>query len=433
MGAVRVVGALVLLCSAQAWGGEDNPECLGAWCGKPKEEGGGGGGACVDGVCTGGGCSVWVAYTDDGKTLAYTDDADGDGKADDGDNCPFAANRDQFDGDGDGVGDACDNCAAASNFQQLDGDGDGLGDGCDGDLDGDGIANALDVCRAIPDPLQADLDGDGAGDVCDTDDDADGVLDGLDNCPRLSNADQAMPADPSACSVDLDADNVSDTFDNCVGLTNTTQADGDGDGQGDLCDLDADNDGILNPADNCALTRNRGQWDEDGDGLGDSCDARYCVVIDPTNKEDCLDPFSPFRVHAGGLMKVKPGERLVLPLFANRQGVRVTYRWTVTRRPEGSRIAVTAPVGVAGNEVRWQLSAVEGEQPAFEPDVPGDYVLQVAATLESPDRSYPEVGTSTSELRLDVEGPHAGGCAQAPAGILLGVLGLALRALRRHS
>ena len=46
-------------------------------CGKPAEEGGGCGCGC------GCGCSVWVAYTDDGKTLSYTDDADGDGKSDD--------------------------------------------------------------------------------------------------------------------------------------------------------------------------------------------------------------------------------------------------------------------------------------------------------------------------------------------------------------
>ena len=121
---------------------QDNPECLGSQCGRPHEEGGGGGGSCVDGVCVGGGCSVWVAYTDDGKTLAYTDDADGDGKSDTVDNCPFATNRDQLDGDGDGVGDTCDSCAAVSNFAQLDSDGDALGDACDSDLDGDEIGRA---------------------------------------------------------------------------------------------------------------------------------------------------------------------------------------------------------------------------------------------------------------------------------------------------
>ncbi|MDX2010068.1 MAG: thrombospondin type 3 repeat-containing protein, partial [Myxococcaceae bacterium] len=83
-----------------------NPECLDPSCGRPKEQGGGGGCGCGCGC----GCSVWVAYTDDGKTLSYTDDADGDGKADDADNCPFSANRDQLDIDGDGVGNTCDNC-----------------------------------------------------------------------------------------------------------------------------------------------------------------------------------------------------------------------------------------------------------------------------------------------------------------------------------
>ncbi|HXX29155.1 MAG TPA: thrombospondin type 3 repeat-containing protein, partial [Myxococcaceae bacterium] len=69
----------------------DNPECLGTQCGAPAEEGGGCGCSC--------GCSVWVSYTDDGKTLSYTDDADGDGIADGYDNCPFVANPDQKDTD----------------------------------------------------------------------------------------------------------------------------------------------------------------------------------------------------------------------------------------------------------------------------------------------------------------------------------------------
>src|SRR5439155_23295449 len=111
--------SLALPAAAQV----NNPECLGTQCGAPNTVGGG----CVCGC----GCSVWVAYTDDGKTLSYTDDADGDGKADDADNCPFAPNRDQLDGDGDGVGDTCDNCMGAANQSQLDTNGNGMGDACD--------------------------------------------------------------------------------------------------------------------------------------------------------------------------------------------------------------------------------------------------------------------------------------------------------------
>jgi hypothetical protein len=214
----------VALGGAPAFAGSDNPECLGSSCGKPKEVGGGCGCGC--------GCSVWVAYTDDGKTLAYTDDADGDGKADDQDNCPFASNRDQLDGDGDGVGDSCDNCAAGSNFAQLDGDGDGLGDICDGDIDGDSILNAIDNCPLIPNPGQERLlPGSLLGDVCNPDDDGDGVLDGVDLCPRVADPTNSVPTDPAVlalCSVDIDLDNVSDTFDNCIGLKNPLQADADG-------------------------------------------------------------------------------------------------------------------------------------------------------------------------------------------------------------
>src|SRR5262245_21837214 len=101
----RTIAAAVMLMTVKAFAGADNPECLGDDCGYPETEGGGGAGACVAGVCQGGGCSVWVAFTDDGKTLSYTDDADGDGKSDDHDNCPFASNRDQADVDGDSTGD----------------------------------------------------------------------------------------------------------------------------------------------------------------------------------------------------------------------------------------------------------------------------------------------------------------------------------------
>jgi hypothetical protein len=115
-------------------------------------------------------------------------DRDGDGIADDVDNCPDTSNPDQADADGDGLGNACDtisppdgdadgvpdasdNCPNAPNADQLDSDGDGIGDICDStplpDRDADGVSDDTDNCPDAANPDQADADGDGLGDVCD--------------------------------------------------------------------------------------------------------------------------------------------------------------------------------------------------------------------------------------------------------------------------
>ncbi len=158
-------------------------------------------------------------------TTAVVGDADGDGIADDVDNCPLIANPDQSDVDADGIGDVCDPVN-------------------DLDLDGDGVLNAADNCPADANADQADLDGDGTGDVCDTDIDGDGILNGADNCP-----------------VDVNPD----------------QSDVDGDGIGDVCDplddTDSDADGIPDVLDNCPLVSNADQTDTDGNGVGDACEA----------------------------------------------------------------------------------------------------------------------------------------------------------------
>jgi MYXO-CTERM domain-containing protein len=406
--------------------GTDNPECLGSSCGRPGEEGGGCGCGC--------GCSVWVAYTDDGITLAYTDDADGDGKADDRDNCAFASNRDQLDGDGDGVGDSCDNCGASSNFSQLDADGDGMGDSCDGDIDGDSVLNAVDNCANIPNRDQTDTNGNLAGNVCDNDDDGDGILDTIDVCPLLPNPGNAPLSDPR-CNADVDGDNISDTFDNCIGNVNATQLDTDLDGQGDVCDADMDNDGILNTADNCGIIRNRTQLDDDGDALGDACDAKYCVVVDPANKEDCLDPNGPFRVHAGGIVTLKAGEKFRLPLFANRNGAAIEYTWTVKTRPSASKAAVSNPQGVVTMSRHWEYAYQDGNVPSFIADVDGEYDIQLQAKLAFADRAYPDNRDSTSSLKLNASPdgkPGAAACSAIPMDASLAALGLGLLALARR-
>jgi len=78
-------------------------------------------------------------------------DADGDGEADDVDNCPNTANADQADADGDGVGDVCDVCPGGDD---------------NADADGDGVADDCDNCPDVANADQADADGDGTGDAC---------------------------------------------------------------------------------------------------------------------------------------------------------------------------------------------------------------------------------------------------------------------------
>ncbi len=282
--------------------------------------------------------STFLKYTEDGSRISYLDDADGDGRANALDNCPFASNRDQLDTDGDGVGDGCDNCAAASNFSQLDQDGDGLGNSCDLDLDGDGLTNANDNCPNLPNPSQLDTNANGAGNACDNDDDGDGIFDTLDTCPFLANPGNVPLSDPR-CNADGDRDNVSDAFDNCLGLANPTQLDTDLDGLGDACDLDTDNDGVLNAADDCAVV-------------------------------------------------------------ANRAAIR--YEWTVTSAPANSVAPVGNAQGIAGLSRHWEYAYVDGLVPSFRPDLPGNYMLQLQATLGAADRAYPSQRQATASLRITV-------------------------------
>ena len=241
-------------------------------------------------------------------------DTDGDGVADDADNCPTVSNPEQFDTDGDRVGNACDNCVRVVNPDQADADGDGVGDACDAcpDTEPDLLATYGSLADAV------DLQGCSLSQRCPCDGPAGRdvtwptrrrylscVRRAVQSLWRLARVDDAQRrvlvslAVHSDCGKlrgqlgDQDGDGVPDDGDesglagdspctggvatgcddNCPRVRNPGQADLDGDGIGDACDDDLDGDTIPNARDNCPRAANRSQADADGDGVGDACDA----------------------------------------------------------------------------------------------------------------------------------------------------------------
>ncbi|MHB8417924.1 MAG: thrombospondin type 3 repeat-containing protein [Myxococcales bacterium] len=433
----------------------NNPECLGYDCGAPKEEGGGCSCSC--------GCSVWVAMTDQGKTLSYTDDTDGDGIPDALDNCPYTPNPSQLDTDGDGIGDACDNCPFIANPDQKDTNGNGIGDVCDVDQDGDGIKDKVDTsggkglsfapipvsqggdnCPSIPNPTQtitckavgpACAAATTLGDACNPDIDGDTIPNSRDNCPYYQNTSQVLPTDSQLaaagvkCLVDSDGDGIDDSYDNCPWVQNPGQEDINHNGIGDVCDHDMDGDGVADKkltstegvypevyasipsdqgGDNCPTVPNHDQLDSWNALLGDACNPHPCFVVDRTQPDQCLDPLGSFAVNAGVEASVNPGEQLVLPLWANRKGAAIQYSWTVTQRPAGSSAAVQNPKGAVTQSREWQYVYVDGHVPTFTPDVAGTYQLQLAANLVFPDRAYPGFNSSSAVITVTAAGSGSG-------------------------
>ena len=152
------------------------------------------------------------------------------------------------------------------------------------DQDGDGIADQDDNCPLISNPSQANHDNDAMGNICDEDDDNDGILDDLDNCERGELAwspTLATDHDGDGCrdySEDYDDDNdgVIDNVDRCstgeLGWISDSDSDYDSDGCKDISeDKDDDNDNICDSG-----------WNEDWDCIQSSANADLCPQSHPT-------------------------------------------------------------------------------------------------------------------------------------------------------
>ncbi len=192
-------------------------------------------------------------------------DTDGDGIADDVDNCLTIANPDQSDMDGDGSGDACDGCPAdgfklnpgicGCGTPDIDADNNGVIDCLESretDSDGDGTIDSEDGCPDDPGKTapgqcgcgiaDTDLNGNGIADCREgPDSDGDDVPDSADGCP-----DDPDKTEPGHCGcgvsdVDTDKDGTPDCNDQCPNDPMKTAPGHCGCG---LSDLDGDGNGV---------------------------------------------------------------------------------------------------------------------------------------------------------------------------------------------
>lgn len=143
-------------------------------------------------------------------------DADGDGIADDKDQCPGTgagiavdANGCAKDSDKDGVADSNDKCPGTAAGVSVD------AKGCVMDSDKDGVADSADKCPGTVSGTDVDSKG------CARDTDNDGVADSRDKCPATL---AGVKVDANGCDVnkDSDSDGIVDANDDCPGTASGT-------------------------------------------------------------------------------------------------------------------------------------------------------------------------------------------------------------------
>jgi outer membrane protein OmpA-like peptidoglycan-associated protein len=149
-------------------------------------------------------------------------DRDGDGYADDQDQCPDdPEDFDGFeDGDGcpdpdndkDGILDVNDNCPDIPEDRDGDQDDDGCPEGSDGDRDGDGILDSRDKCPDVPEDKDGFEDQDGCPEP---DNDKDGILDVDDRCPNDPEDKDGFEDKDGCPEPDNDKDGIPDVKDQC--------------------------------------------------------------------------------------------------------------------------------------------------------------------------------------------------------------------------
>lgn len=151
----------------------------------------------------------WFVSGFAGFSIAFfgSNDEDGDGIADDYDQCPATPEGIRIDDKGcpldsdkDGVPDYRDKCAETPEGVKVD------KFGCPFDSDYDNVPDYLDICSGTPRGVAVDEYG------CPKDSDNDGVADYLDNCP---NTPKGAAVDKSGCPLDSDGDGVPDNLDQC--------------------------------------------------------------------------------------------------------------------------------------------------------------------------------------------------------------------------